>query len=394
VAANPTPTLRERAPWIAALIGGVLVIVAGAAVMLSTMTSGTFFSANDTSLASDPALLPTVTLTSTLPSPSLALLPVATTPAPALMIVPPASTRPNALVPAATQPALSISTALPGESGGTSVGAPIASQPGVVIITPPPTATSLPTATPTDTPTVTPTPTHTPTTTPTETSTSTPTATATPTVTPADVNVLAALVPGAAPPSLPPDPSEQQFLATGAILAAGYAIAIPALEAQVAEFDADSMVLTLGDWARETSGLIKTLRALNSTVRALPVPPHYTASWGEMLRAVDLLDAALNDLEEAVSLYKLEKFAEYKEKLTAAKALLGTVTPQFVPLPVAPELPVAVATETTPTLATSVLLAGGAVPTLTPVPGSVVTGVVGKGGVPVELTPVPTAAIP
>lgn len=313
MAANPTPTLRERAPWIAALIGVVLVIVAGAAVILfaitSSISSGAFLPNADSLLAAEPALLPT----STLPTQSLALLPAATTPAPALVIVPPAS------------------TPLPGATVEVSIGASTVRLPGVVIITPTPTATPLPTATPTDTPTITPTPTDTPTATPTETTTSTPTSTATPTVTPADVNVLAALVPDAAPPTLPPDLSEQQFLATGAALAGGYAIAIPALEAQVAKFDANSMVLTLGDWARETSGLIKTLRDLNAAVRALPVPPRHDASWGEMLRAVDLLDAALNDLEEAVSLYKLEKFAEYKEKLAAAKAVLGTVTPQFVP---------------------------------------------------------------
>src|SRR5690606_36182522 len=139
------------------------------------------------------------------------------------------------------------------------------------------------------------------------------------TATPADVNALGALVPAVPAPTMPPDPAEEQFLAASAALAAGYAAAIPALEAQVAQIDADAMVLTYGDWARATNEQISTLRALNAQARTLPVPARYAAGWAEMVRAMDLLDVALRDLDEGLSLYKLEKIAEYKENLAAAK---------------------------------------------------------------------------
>jgi hypothetical protein len=269
VATNSTSSLRQNAPWIAALIGGVLAMLALGAVAIVALFNRS---------------LPEV-------SPTATPLPTAT----------------------ATIEVVAVN--------------PTATRPAIVIITPPPTHTPLPTATPTDTPTATPTPTDTPTATPTPTATSTPTPTVTPTVTPADVNALGALVPAVPAPTMPPDPAEEQFLATGAALAAGYAAALPALEAQVAEVDADSMVLTYGDWARETNDLITTLRDLNAQVRALPVPPRYAASWAEMLRAVDLLDLALDDLDEGISLYKLEKFAEFKEHWAAAKVVLAAALP-------------------------------------------------------------------
>src|SRR5690606_4524255 len=140
----------------------------------------------------------------------------------------------------------------------------------------------------------------------TATATATPTETPTPTVTPADVTALEALLPPAAAPTMPPDPSEEQFVAAGAALATSYNATIPALEAKVAEMDANPIVLTYGDWARETSGLIETLRGLNAQARTLAVPPRYTAIWGEMLAAVDLLAEALDFLDEGISLYKLE----------------------------------------------------------------------------------------
>ena len=68
---------------------------------------------------------------------------------------------------------------------------------------------------------------------------------------------------------MPPDPSEQQFLATTLALVASYSATIPALEAQVAQVDADAIVLTYGDWARVTSDLIATLRELNRQARAI-----------------------------------------------------------------------------------------------------------------------------
>jgi hypothetical protein len=146
--------------------------------------------------------------------------------------------------------------------------------------------------------------------------------------------VLEALLPGAAAPTMPPDPAEEEFLAASTTLAANYAAAIPALEAQVAQVNADTMVLTHGDWARETSNQIAALRNLNAQVRALTVPPRYISSWAEMLRAVDLLDLALNDLEEGISLYKLEELAFYKDNLAAAKSALAVAVPLLVPLEV------------------------------------------------------------
>jgi hypothetical protein len=298
VATNSTSPLRQNAPWIAALIGGVLVMLALGVVAMMALFNRS---------------LPEV-------SPTATPLPTAT----------------------ATIEAVAVN--------------PMATRPAIVIITPPPTHTPLPTATPTDTPTATPTPTDTPTATATSTATSTPTATATPTVTPADVNALGALVPAAAAPTMPPDPAEEQFLATGAALAAAYAAAIPALEAQVAEVDADPMVLTYGDWARKTNDLLTTLRDLNAQVRALPVPPRYTARWAEMMRAVDLLDLALDDLDEGISLYKLEKFAEYKEHLAAAKGGLAIAVPLIAPLSV---IVVNVATPVVGPVATPIVVTGG-----------------------------------
>jgi hypothetical protein len=211
--------------------------------------------------------------------------------------------------------------------------APSPTVPAIVVITPPPTNTPLPTATPTDTATPTPTDTATPTATPTGTATATPTDTATPTVTPADVNVLEALLPAAAEPTMPPDPSEEQFLAMTSALVASYSAAIPALEAQVAQVDADAIVLTYGDWARATSDLIATLRELNRQARAIPVPPRYAASWGEMLQAVDTLDAALTLLDQGISLYDLQRISLYKENIAVAKVALAAV-PEIEPLPV------------------------------------------------------------
>ena len=277
--ANPTPTVRKRAPWIAALIGIVLVVLAGSVVVWLAQPAADLLTTTAPLTIAEPTPL-TVTVTAV----------------------------PVAIVPTETQPAL-------------------------IIITSPPTATPSPTVTPTETPIPTNTPTLTLTATPTVTPSPTETPTPTPTLT-SDVNALAALVPVGPVPTLPPDPTEQQFLTVGAELAAGYTAAIPALEAQVAAVDANTMVLTYGDWARKTNELITTLRARNEEARALPVPPRYAALWAEMLHAVDLLDLALNDLEEGISLYKLVKFAEYKEHLAAAKAVLVGVTPQLVPQPV------------------------------------------------------------
>ena len=279
--ANSTPTQRKRAPWIAALTGILLLLFAGSAVAWLAL------SATNQTPAPTPTLLPTVPPTAV----SAALIPTAT----------------------ATRPAL-------------------------IIMTSPPTATPIPTVTPTATPIPTNTPTATPSATPTVTPrpTETPTPTPTSTSTPSDVNALAVLAPSDPVPTLPPDATEQQFLTTGAELAAGYAAAIPALEAQVAAVDANSMVLTYGDWARKTNDLITTLRALNERVRALAVPPRYATTGAELVQAVDLLDLALDDLDEGISLYKLEKFTQYKEHLAAAKTVLANVTPQFSLLPVTP----------------------------------------------------------
>lgn len=274
MAANPPPaTLRNSAPWIAALIAAIFALVGAGGIAACSMLPG---------------------LVTPTPTPA----PTAT---PTIVVA--------VVVPTATRPA-------------------------IVIITPPPTDTPTPTATPTHTRTPTPTDTNTPTATPTGTDTPTPTATATPTVTPADVNVLESLLPGAAAPTMPPDPAEEEFLAASTALAANYATAIPALEALVAQVDADTMVLTHGDWARQTNDQIAALRNLNAQVRALPVPPRYAGSWAEMLRAVDLLDQALDDLTEGISLFKLEDFAFYKDHLAATKGALAVAVPLLVPLEV------------------------------------------------------------
>jgi hypothetical protein len=276
VVANSTPTQHNRAPWIIALIGILLLLIAGSAVAWMA-----------------------VSIVNQAPAPTPTLLPTE-----------PPTAAPAALIPTATQPA-------------------------IIIMTSPPTATAIPTVTPTATPIPTNTPTATPTATPTVTAspTETPTSTPTATSTPSDVNALAVLAPTGPVPPLPPDATEQQFLATSAELVGGYLAAIPALEAQVAAVDANSMVLTYGDWARKTNDLIMTLRALNERVRALPVPPRYTTTGVEMLQAVDMLDLALDDLDEGISLYKLEKFTEYEEHLAAAKTLLASVTSQLVLTP-------------------------------------------------------------
>jgi hypothetical protein len=49
---------------------------------------------------------------------------------------------------------------------------------------------------------------------------------------------------------------------------------------------------------------------------------------------VELLAAALDHLDEGISLYQLAKLGEYKEQLAAAKAVLAQVAPQLAPLPV------------------------------------------------------------
>ncbi|MCC6457470.1 MAG: hypothetical protein IT328_21115 [Caldilineaceae bacterium] len=299
MATNSTSPLRQNAPWIAALIGAVLAMLALGAVAMMALFNRALPEASPTAIP-----LPTATATV------------------AVVAVNPTATRP-----------------------------------AIVIITPPPTPTPLPTATPTDTPTATPTPTDTPTATPTSTATSTPTATATPTVTPADVNALGALVPVVPVPTMPPDAAEAQFLAAGTALVAGYAAAIPALEAQVAAVDADPMVLTYGDWARQTNELITTLRTLNTQVRALPVPSRYVSSWAAMLQAADLLDLALADLDEGISLYKLEKFAEFKAHWAEAKGSLAIAVPLIAPLPV---IVVNVETPFVVPVATPIVVAGKA----------------------------------
>ena len=87
-------------------------------------------------------------------------------------------------------------------------------------------------------------------------------------------------------------------------------------------------------WARVTSGLIASLRDLNAQVNALPVPPRYAASWGQMLVAVDLLGKALDKLDDGVSLYNLQLIGEYKQEFIAAKAVLLGAVPALEPLPV------------------------------------------------------------
>ena len=278
MASNAPSTLRQSAPWIAALIGGIFVIVGLGIAAMAAVANIAFSQA-----------LPTAT-----PIP----LPTAT--------------------PTATQVAA----------------APSPTVAALVIVTPPPTNTPLPTATPTATATPTPTNSATPTPTPTPTSTATPTTTPTPTVTPADVSALGALVPLAAAPTMPPDPSEEEFLATSAALSAGYLAAIPALETHMTAVNADPVVLTYGDWVRGTSDLIAHLRSLNAQARALPVPPRYAASWQEMLRSVELLAGALDKLNDGISLYKLELIGEYERDLAAAKVVMVAAVPAIAPLPV------------------------------------------------------------
>lgn len=335
MAINPRRSLRQNAPWIVALIGGVVAIV-GLGLVAFLAVANTTVAQVPLTVTPAPALLPVLTATLT----------------PTVNVAPPTPTRA-----------------------------------AVVILTPPPTNTPLPTATPTDTATPTPTSTQTPTATPTATATATPTETPTPTVTPADVNVLEALLPPAAAPTMPPDPSEEQFLATGATLAAGYVATIPALEAQMAQVDADAIVLTYGDWARVTSGLIGALRDLNRQVRTLYVPPRYVASWGAMLQAVDLLDIALNDLDVGISLYNLNKVAEYKIGLAAAKVALAAAVPQISPLPV---VVVSIPTPVVVPVTTAAVAVDGVVvvpETCNVCPAPVVQTLPEKGGKPAAVAP-------
>ncbi len=130
---NSAPTLRERAPWIAAALGGLL--------LMAGLAAGAWWYAQDAA--------------------TLAL----------------ATPVPTALPPTATvKPTLVAFMA-----------APLTTRPAVVILTPPPSPTPLPSATPTVTPPATSTPTATatplPTYTPTATWTPLPTRTLTPTPT-------------------------------------------------------------------------------------------------------------------------------------------------------------------------------------------------------------------
>lgn len=274
----PSPS-RSDAPWIVALIGGLIAIFGG-----GTLAVATAFNMTLAQLQPTPTPIPTPSPTATPTTAAVAVIPTPTTAA-------------------------------------------------IVILTPPPTNTPLPTSTPTDTATPTPTATDTPTPTPTSTATATPTDTPTPTITPADISVLGALVPQTAEPTMPPDPSELAFLADATAISSSYATAIPALEAQMAQVDANPIVLTYGDWARATSDLIATLRGLNAQVRALPVPPRYAASWAGMVQAADLLEAALDDLESGIGLYDMQQLSLYKEKIAVAQVALQAV-PELAPLPV------------------------------------------------------------
>lgn len=278
MASNAPSTLRQNAPWIAALLGGLAAIFAlGAA--------GLYFVVNMAATQLAPTSTP-------LPPPT-------ETPTPQIVAVNPSPT-----------------------------------VAAITIITPPPTDTPLPTATPTDTATPTPTATATDTPTATGTATSTPTDTATPTVTPADVNALSALLPVAAEPTMPPDPAEQEFLAASTALMGEIVATIPLLEAQMARASTEPIVLSYGDWARETSNIIARLRELIAQAYALPVPPRYAASWNNVLAGVNLLAVALDQVDEGISLYKLELIGEYQANLDAAKAIFAETVPQIGPLPV------------------------------------------------------------
>lgn len=282
MAANTVPSLRARAPWIAAALALLLLLLLGGAAAWWFVLGG------------------------------------------AAMFVP--TPIPTALSPTP----VNTPTAVP------FVAVPLSTRPAVVIMTPPPTATPLPTATPTVTPpaTRTPTPTYTPLPTSTPTATWTPlptrTLTPTPTHTPLSVNALAGLAPTVEQPPAP-NPTEQAFLAMIQQAAAGYAAAIPELEGYVANMEANAEVLANGDWARRTFTTLQTLRGLNDQLRGLPVPPRYAALWTQVLAAVDLLDLALDDLYAGISFYDLKKLESYKVNLAAAKSAWAAAVAALLP---------------------------------------------------------------
>jgi hypothetical protein len=278
------PTLRARLPWIAAALGGLL-LIGGIGI-------GSLFYAQS---AAQAPVLPTATL-----APAAVITVTVTAPARAFAAV------------------------------------PLTTRPAVVILTPPPTVTPLPSATPTVTPPATWTPTATPTRLPTYTPTATwtplptRTLTPTPTATPLTVNALAGLAPTAIQP-VAPDPTAQAFLAVVGASAADYAATIPELEALVATFDANPEVLANGDWSRRTFTTIQRLRGLGAQLRALPVPARYAAAWPQVLGAVDRFEQALDDLYTGISLYQTEKFVDYKSNLAAARAAWEAATQGLLP---------------------------------------------------------------
>ena len=338
MATNAPSPLRQNAPWLVALIVGLFAVMGLGAVAVTTV-----FSASLAQLQPTPTPIP---------------LPTATPTTAVALVVPTATVVP------------------------------------LVIVTPPPTATPLPTATPTETATPTPTNSATPTPTPTGTATATPTKTPTPTVTPADVNILSALLPPAAEPTMPPSPDELAFLAASAALSSRYAAAIPGLEAQMALVDTQPIVLSYGDWARVTYELMTTLRDLNDQARTISAPPRYAASWNEMQQAVNLLDFALDNLDAGISLYDLQRIAIYQENMAVAMVALAAV-PEIETLPVVVvnvPTPVVIPVTTPALIAVSapagavpgaaVPPAGVIVPAICDVcPAPTVSTVVGKGGV-------------
>lgn len=365
MASKEPSTLRQSAPWIAVLIGGLVVIgLSGVSVvmMLAKFTVEAQAAVTQTSTPF-PA---TATWTPTFTESGVIVIPptVSGTPSPAATVTPTATASFTATFPATfTMPISGVAATL--------TPTPTPTLAGVVVITPPPTSTPTPTDTPTETPTLTPTDTSTPTPTDTATVTPTPTGTATPTITPADVNALAGLLPGAGAPTMPPDPAEQQFLAAALALAANYSATIPLLEAQVAQIDAEPIFLTYGDWAHTTSGLIAALRNFNAQANALPVPSRYAATWGQMLTAVNLLSQALDLLDQGVSLYDLQRISLYKEMLVAAKAALAQAEPLLVPLPIivvdVPTPVVLPVMAATPPSLPGVVAPGSVVSTVTPI---------------------------
>lgn len=352
MATNAPSPLRQNAPWLVALIVGLFAIMGLGAVAVTTVF--------------------TASLAQLQPTPTPTPLPTAT-PTTAVALV----------VPTATVVQL-------------------------IIVTPPPTATPLPTATPTETATPTPTNSATPTPTPTGTATATPTKTPTPTVTPADVNILSALLPPVAEPTMPPSPDELAFLAASRALSASYAATIPGLEAQMALVNTQPIVLSYGDWARVTYELMTTLRDLNDQARTISAPPRYAASWNEMQQAVDLLDFALDNLDAGISLYDLQRIAIYQDNMAVATVALAAV-PEIETLPVVVvNVPTPVVIPVTTPALIAVSAPAGVVPaavvrvpaTCDVCPSPTVSTVVGKGGVRSDMpTPifatviVPTVAV-